>query len=260
MKRRVLLLACLLLSVVACPSYGQPAWCWDLDYFTTSVSDGVITVLHNSAAYNCCPDYFDYAIDQADSLIWVEETEVLGGVPCPCICCYDIPVQIGPVSPGRYRIWFHWHDYESGPQSTLLEVVVPDYGKQGLIAGFDQIVEPPPCQETPPASLDPETPVGPDGADGAARSRLRAVYPNPARQSVTIDYELRSAGPVSLEIFSACGNRVRILVERFEAAGPRQAVWDGRDQAGVSVAAGVYFCRLRGGGATAHQQGLVLIR
>ena len=259
MKCRVLFLACFLLSAVALPSLGQEVWCWDSDYFTTSVSDGIITVLHHNTVYNCCPDHFEYAIGQQGMLITVVETEVLGGIACPCLCCFDIPVQIGPVPPGQYRIEFSWHDYETGPRNAVLNVLVPERGQQGRIARYDVIVDPPPCQHTPPAGVEPGVPAGPDRAGAAPAPILHGSYPNPMQQSAVIEYEVRSDGPIHLDVFNAGGARVRLLADELVPAGRHRVIWDGRDDFGTEVPAGVYFCRLGSGGAHSQQR-LVLVR
>ncbi|MBZ0268959.1 right-handed parallel beta-helix repeat-containing protein [bacterium] len=80
----------------------------------------------------------------------------------------------------------------------------------------------------------------------AARS-----YPNPFRMQTTIEFELPDAAPVRLAVYDTAGRRVRTLVAGTVHAAGRVAVpWDGRDEAGRPVAAGVYFTRLIAGTAT----------
>jgi len=49
---------------------------------------------------------------------------------------------------------------------------------------------------------------------------------------------------VRLELFDIAGRRVRTLAGGAMAPGPHSALWDGRDQHGQRVGAGVYFLRL----------------
>lgn len=79
--------------------------------------------------------------------------------------------------------------------------------------------------------------------DGAARSRLLAVYPNPFNPKTVISYTLPEAGHVRLTVHDVSGRLVRILVDGRVPAGERTATWDGRAQDGSAVATGVYFCR-----------------
>ena len=57
-------------------------------------------------------------------------------------------------------------------------------------------------------------------------------------------YFLPAAGPVRLDVFSLTGQRVAILRHGRQQAGFHQLRWDGRDDAGRSVASGLYLYRL----------------
>jgi flagellar hook assembly protein FlgD len=52
---------------------------------------------------------------------------------------------------------------------------------------------------------------------------------------------------VSLEVFDAGGRRVATVFSGFQPQGQHQAAWDGRDDDGRAVGAGVYFYRLWAG-------------
>jgi hypothetical protein len=75
-----------------------------------------------------------------------------------------------------------------------------------------------------------------------------ALYPNvpnPFNPITTIHYDVPTGGgAVSLRIYDVAGRLVKTLVEGRVAPGAKSATWDGRDDAGRSVASGVYFCRL----------------
>jgi hypothetical protein len=78
---------------------------------------------------------------------------------------------------------------------------------------------------------------------------LHQNHPNPFNPSTTISFELVAAGPVQLRVFDSRGRLVRTLLEgEVLPAGPGQTVWRGRDDAGLPVAAGVYFSQLAVGG------------
>lgn len=81
------------------------------------------------------------------------------------------------------------------------------------------------------------------GAGGESGPLVRNE-PNPFRSGTTFRWELAVAGRVTLSVFSASGERVRVLVDRDVPAGRQQAFWDGRDDRGAPVASGVYFYRL----------------
>ena len=88
---------------------------------------------------------------------------------------------------------------------------------------------------------------------------LAQSYPNPFRQSTTIDYTVEQAGPVTLEIYDLLGRRIRTLVEAAQhPPGPHRAVWDGHDASGTPVSSGAYFYRLRVGDAVTSKQAIRL--
>ena len=78
-----------------------------------------------------------------------------------------------------------------------------------------------------------------------ARFELALPRPNPFRAGAHIGYALPVDSPVSLEVFSVSGQHVRTLVRGNVLAGPHQVTWDGADDRGRRVSAGIYLYRLR---------------
>jgi hypothetical protein len=72
--------------------------------------------------------------------------------------------------------------------------------------------------------------------------RLHQNYPNPFNPTTTIEYELPSAGVVSLKVYSILGEQVRTLVDEKQEAGRYRVSLDGE-----GLATGVYLCRLTAG-------------
>lgn len=89
-------------------------------------------------------------------------------------------------------------------------------------------------------------------------TELFANYPNPFNPSTTIRYRVASAGRVHMQVFDAAGRRVRVLVDEEQAAGNHDVQFDGRDEAGSTVASGVYFYRLDAGGVTQTRKMVLL--
>jgi hypothetical protein len=77
--------------------------------------------------------------------------------------------------------------------------------------------------------------------------RLDAAFPNPFRQHATISFSLARPAAVRLSIYDVAGRRLATLAEGPLLAGEHRRVWDGRDDAGRAIAAGVYFYRLEAG-------------
>jgi hypothetical protein len=72
--------------------------------------------------------------------------------------------------------------------------------------------------------------------------------PNPFRSAVGLRFDPLRAGAVAVVVYDLAGRRVRSMDVLSRGPGEHRATWDGRDDAGRSVAAGVYFVRVRGGG------------
>ena len=91
--------------------------------------------------------------------------------------------------------------------------------------------------------------VGTDAPEAAAAETGRyglRVTPNPAWGGARLDLTVgtRSDVPVTLKIYDVRGTLVRSLWEGRAAAAPPSLRWDGRNEDGQRVPAGVYFARL----------------
>lgn len=70
-------------------------------------------------------------------------------------------------------------------------------------------------------------------------------YPNPFNPSTTIKFHVPSQSPVSIKIFDIVGREIRTLIGGTPyQAGNHQVLWDGKDNAGATVATGTYFYRM----------------
>lgn len=93
----------------------------------------------------------------------------------------------------------------------------------------------------------------------ASSFRLSQNYPNPFNPRTTIDFELTSDSPVTLEIFNVVGIKIRTMIrERKSDRGHHSVDWDGRDENGALVPSGVYFYQLRSSGQQTSRKMLML--
>ncbi len=87
--------------------------------------------------------------------------------------------------------------------------------------------------------------------------------PNPFRRGTTIQFEVPSfaanAPRVELKVYNMLGQLVRTLVEAQLPAGSHRVAWDGRDQAGRAMAAGLYVYSLTANGTRMNKK-MALIR
>ena len=79
-------------------------------------------------------------------------------------------------------------------------------------------------------------------------TRFDGAQPNPFRRSTALRFSLAAPGRVDLTIHDVAGRRVADLSESQLLAGEHAIDWNGRDEAGREVPAGVYFVRLRSQG------------
>ncbi len=74
---------------------------------------------------------------------------------------------------------------------------------------------------------------------------LEQNYPNPFNPSTEINYTVPEQSQVTLQIFNMLGQRIRTLVDAVKTAGAYSSRWDGLDDKGNQVAAGIYFFKLK---------------
>jgi hypothetical protein len=99
---------------------------------------------------------------------------------------------------------------------------------------------------------------GPDGVGSAA---LVGVEPNPLRDAARITFCAPGVGEVELRMYDAAGRLVRrIACPETGQKGPHSLAWDGRDERGSRLPAGIYFCSLYQDGGLKDTEKLVLLR
>jgi len=87
------------------------------------------------------------------------------------------------------------------------------------------------------------------------RVHLGLAYPNPSSNgSATIPFSLSRKGVVELRILDLAGREVRTLLNELKEQGSGRATWDGRNDRGERVPAGIYFYQLRAPGFEATRK------
>ncbi len=87
----------------------------------------------------------------------------------------------------------------------------------------------------------------------AARLGAPRATPNPFNPRTVLSFELAgtAAQAVSITVHDARGRLVRRLLQTSLQPGPQAVAWDGRDDGGRALAAGVYLARISAGEASA---------
>jgi hypothetical protein len=76
----------------------------------------------------------------------------------------------------------------------------------------------------------------------ASDYRLNQNYPNPFNPSTVISYNLKQAGPVTLQIYNYLGELVATLANGIQAAGNHKITFNA-----AALNSGLYFYRLQTG-------------
>ena len=70
-------------------------------------------------------------------------------------------------------------------------------------------------------------------------------FPNPVKNSTTIEYNLDNAAYVTLKIYDMAGNEIKVVQDGFQSAGPQKVDWNVKNDSGVDVSAGSYLYELQ---------------
>jgi flagellar hook assembly protein FlgD len=73
-------------------------------------------------------------------------------------------------------------------------------------------------------------------------------------------YTLAEATQVRIMVYDVTGRLTRCLVEQAQPAGRHSVQWDGRDDDGRSVSAGVYFAHLNLNGSDIDSEKIVMVK
>jgi hypothetical protein len=198
------------------------------DYFAPAAPSGLTAVAEAedvalSWQPNLEPDldrYNIYRADGAQPRIWVAD------VDAPGTAYWDSEVLGGHT----YTYWLTAVDALDN-ESDLSE---PDSVTYGVFSGLDRFV--------------------------AAPAILFPCEPNPFGAETIFTLTLPQSGRVALSVYDAAGRRVRSLVDATLSPGTRMVGWDGCDDAGAPLGAGVYFGRLDIPGGRTISRSVLLVR
>ena len=89
-------------------------------------------------------------------------------------------------------------------------------------------------------------------------TRLFENRPNPFNPRTVIRFSLGHAGDAELIIYDVGGRAVRTLLSAPTSAGQHSLVWDGTDDHGRKLSAGIYWSQLRAGGYESQRKMLLI--
>jgi hypothetical protein len=101
--------------------------------------------------------------------------------------------------------------------------------------------------------------TGPSTSLGVTGFWLAQNRPNPFKQGTVINYQIPKSEIVNLRVYNIAGQTVKTLANSMQRPGAYSVTWDGRDEGGKRVSAGLYFYRLNVAGVSCVKR-LVMIR
>jgi hypothetical protein len=233
-------------------------------------SGGKLLIEGGEVAYDAVsyPGYASFAANVLHSADWNHDESGNLTVYDPAHPVTTLPNTIGPITftyvnygdqdasiptADAYRVtsWTSYpsdasiivYDDNANPLSAQIVFFQFDYlaGAYGAMVGL--------LENTVTYLMAQEEPTGVDDElDTPVTYVLRGVSPNPFNPMTTVSYASPTGSRVRLAVYNVAGRHVRTLVDGEVDPGYHVAVWDGRDDRGVEVGSGVYFCRMEAEG------------
>jgi hypothetical protein len=76
---------------------------------------------------------------------------------------------------------------------------------------------------------------------------LSQNYPNPFNPRTSIEYSIPTRANVELAVYNLLGQKIKTLIDEAKPAGAYSIDWNGTDESGRTVSAGIYFYQLTAG-------------
>ena len=199
-----------------------------------------------------CPEMDIYYDTSPLSMISVDHPQPL----TPGVHTFDVTAGGSPLEGALVAVMIEdslsgtWMDSYYSDGSGAVTFDIPSYQDSALVSitatGFN--LRPYLYQWSTTLGEGPETPVRPASLSAG---------PSPCFGNLGIECFVPGAGDYEVNVYDLSGRMVRSL--EFQSTGGRESLlWDGRDDGGCRVAAGVYFLRLHSSGNSPVLQVVVL--
>ena len=94
----------------------------------------------------------------------------------------------------------------------------------------------------------------------ASSLKLNNPTPNPFNPSTTIFYEINNPNQVSMSIYDINGKLVRSLMNKYHDKGSFSINWDGKNNHGDHVSAGLYILKMMSGNLDLRTKKITLLK
>jgi len=209
-------------------------------------------------------DLYGWAFDQGDFLFMNISNDTLNIVleaDNPGCCDYDFTIMDGNLHARNYQTeGGSGLDYETDPEYQVLlwefddESSIPtnmdDYFaatdtlrfSSGLVNSQNEFFEILPhsvLQVLKSNTVSTNNVIEPE------QYSINNIYPNPFNPSTTISFSLPIRSQVELSVYNILGNKIATLENEIFERGLHHIIWNGKDNNGVNVGSGVYFCKMK---------------
>jgi len=222
--------------------------------------DGVTTndnSVELARAVSSVGDFSEIAI--AVSEVEVPEGEVSGEtIPIPVPTYADS--EVAAFEDLFFTVQYRYAAWHVPPHYSYVNVYLED-GATSLL--LDARVDPGAIQSSlriTSIAIRPAAPAGVEPHHGHTPELPLRLAPNPARSEPTVNFVLKNAADVSLEVIDVHGRLVRRLAPGTLSTGPHAVTWDGTDNAGARSPDGRYFLRVLLDGRVSGRTSAVLLR
>jgi hypothetical protein len=76
---------------------------------------------------------------------------------------------------------------------------------------------------------------------------IESISPNPFRKETRIAFHLENSEKVTMAVYTISGQMIRTLVSGNLPGGDHEIAWDGKDDRGSQVSAGIYVLKMESG-------------
>jgi hypothetical protein len=209
----------------------------------------------------------DFAIDSSYHVLWWEHQRSPGACDSPILWstvvgyashpAYD--ANVGPTEVGVYaeieRLCTGTTEMPLGLYNCRFLLTEESFHQSGTGDGYWQSAM---VNDTIQFVISDLSGVEPPGT--GVQLTTRPLHPNPSLGRTVLEFALTRTSPVEFSIYSLAGQLVRRFPTQVWSAGEHQLQWDGRNNRGDEVPAGVYVYRLDIPGGEVKAGKIVLIR
>jgi len=205
------------------------AMIWDYSYYSPGLDSTRMLIISNNMLILDSPPEWEVYSTLPLPVNWLDSDQALTVAELNGGSQYraenDYPWMIATLSRGLYALQ---------PDSAVWQIDYFSDTAEGLTLFVDAL-----SGDYLPTVIKPGTDIS-----NPQTISLFQNYPNPFNATTLIKYQLPKPANLSIKIYNQAGQLVRNLLDTRQQPGVHGIMWDGRDNAGLTAASGIYYYRL----------------